>query len=138
MELIQMAREMGKEIQKSEVYKKLVEAKEKNDSDAELQDLIGQFNLKRITINNQINDNQKHDEDEMRRLDNELKDIYRKILANENMAAYNDSQNADGRSDESDQHDFNVQRQWRRPANLPQQAGNGGCSGSCASCSGCH
>ena len=45
MELIQMAREMGKEIQKSEVYKKLVEAKEKNDSDAELQDLIGQYGV---------------------------------------------------------------------------------------------
>ena len=32
MDLIKMAREMGKEIQQSEVYKNLVAAKEKNDS----------------------------------------------------------------------------------------------------------
>ena len=50
--------------------------------------------MKRIAINNQINDNQKHDEDEMRKLDSELKEIYNKILTNENMAAYNDAKNA--------------------------------------------
>ncbi len=138
MELIQMAREMGKEIQKSEVYKKLVEAKEKNDSDAELQDLIGQFNLKRITINNQINDNQKHDEDEMRRLDNELKDIYRKILANENMAAYNDAKNAmdDLMNQISTILMYSVNGE--DPQTCPSRQETTGCSGSCASCSGCH
>lgn len=137
MELIQMAREMGKEIQKSEVYKKLVEAKEKNDSDAELQDLIGQFNLKRITINNQINDNQKHDEDEMRRLDNELKDIYRKILANENMAAYNDAKNAmdDLMNQISTILMYSVNGE--DPQTCPSRQEAAGCSGSCASCSGC-
>ena len=138
MELIQMAREMGKEIQKSEVYKRLVEAKEKNDNDAELQDLIGRFNLKRLTINNQINDNQKHDEDEMRRLDSELKEIYHEILANENMAAYNDAKNAmdDLMNQISTILMYSVNGE--DPQTCPSRQETAGCSGSCASCSGCH
>lgn len=138
MDLVQMAREMGKEIQRSEVYQKLVIAKEKNDNDAELQDLIGQFNLKRISINNQINDNQKHDEEEMRRLDNELKEIYYRILSNENMAAYNEAKNAmdDLMNQISTVLMYSVNGE--DPETCPCKQETSGCSGSCSSCSGCH
>ena len=44
MDIIKMAREMGKEIQKSEIYANLNAAKKNNDEDEQLQDLIGQFN----------------------------------------------------------------------------------------------
>ncbi len=138
MDLIKMAREMGKAIQQSEVYKNLMIAKEKNDKDAELQDLIGQFNLKRITINNQINDNQKHDEDEMRRLDSELKAIYHQILTNENMVAYNNAKNAmdDLMNQISTVLMYSVNGE--DPETCPCKEETSGCSGSCSSCSGCH
>ncbi len=137
MDLVQMAREMGKEIQKSELYKNLVAAKDKNDSDAELQDLIGQFNLKRLSINAQINDNKKHDEDEMRRMDAELKEIYNKIIHNENMAAYNDAKNAmdDLMNQISTVLMYSVNGE--DPETCPSRQASG-CSGSCESCAGCH
>lgn len=137
MEIVKMARELGKEIQKSELYRKLVAAKEKNDNDTELQDLIGQFNLKRLAINSQINDNQKHDEDEMRRLDSELKEIYGKILHNENMIAYNDAKNAmdDLMNQISTILMYSVNGE--DPETCPSKQETG-CSGSCSSCSGCH
>ncbi|MDD6236961.1 MAG: YlbF family regulator [Clostridiales bacterium] len=137
MDIIQMAREMGKEIQKSEIYANLNAAKKNNDEDEELQDLIGQFNLKRITINNQINDNQKHDEDEMRRLDSELKEIYNKIITNKNMAAYNDAKNA--MDDLMNQVSTILMHcvNGADPETCPSKQ-ESGCSGSCSSCSGCH
>ena len=137
MELLTMARELGKEIQKSETYKKMIAAKDKNDADQELQDLIGEFNLKRISINNQINDNQKHDEEEMRRLDSELKEVYHKILGNENMVAYNEAKNAmdDIMNQISTILMYSVNGE--DPETCPSKQDTG-CSGSCASCSGCH
>ena len=137
MELLAMARELGKEIQKSEAYQALIEAKSKNDADQELQDLIGEFNLKRIAINTQINDNKKHDEDEMRRLDSELKEVYQKILHNENMAAYNEAKNAmdDIMNQISTILMYSVNGE--DPETCPSKQDTG-CSGSCATCSGCH
>ena len=46
--IIEKTRELAKLIQADPAYKNLVEAREKNDNDAELQDLIGKFKLKRI------------------------------------------------------------------------------------------
>ena len=46
MKLIEMAREMGKEIQESAEYKRLREAQTACDNDSALQDGIGKFNLK--------------------------------------------------------------------------------------------
>ena len=62
MALTDLARQMGKEIQASEEYKNLNAAKEANDNDAELQDLIGKFNLKRIEINTAMSAEKKDEE----------------------------------------------------------------------------
>ena len=47
MDAIKAARELGKAIQNDERYKAYIEAKKANDADDELQQLIGEFNLKR-------------------------------------------------------------------------------------------
>ena len=47
MDVIKAARELGRAIQNDERYKGYMEAKLENDKDEALQQLIGEFNLKR-------------------------------------------------------------------------------------------
>ena len=53
MDIIELARQIGKEIQQDERYLNLQKAEKSSDSDQQLQDLIGDFNLKRMAINNE-------------------------------------------------------------------------------------
>ena len=53
MDIISQARALGEAIQKEESYIKLHEVQKKADADTELQNLIGEFNLKRMSINNE-------------------------------------------------------------------------------------
>ena len=52
MDIIEKARELGRLIQEEDSYKKLQDAQKNADADMELQRLIGEFNLKRMSINN--------------------------------------------------------------------------------------
>lgn len=53
MDIIEKARELGRLIQEEDSYKKLQDAQKNADADMELQRLIGEFNLKRMSINNE-------------------------------------------------------------------------------------
>ena len=55
MDLIQLARDLGTAIQEDEAYITLQMAKTANDNDKDLQDAIGEFNLKRIAISEEMN-----------------------------------------------------------------------------------
>lgn len=61
MDMIQMAREIGKEIQKDPSYISVKAAEQACDEDKELQELIASFNMKRMTLNQEAN---KADKDE--------------------------------------------------------------------------
>ena len=54
MDIIEAARQLGAAIQADERFVKLVETRRVNDADAELQELIGQFNTARMTIDNEL------------------------------------------------------------------------------------
>ncbi len=51
MDIIEQARELGRQIQKDDRYLKVQIAQQNSDNDKELQSLIGEFNLKRMNIN---------------------------------------------------------------------------------------
>ena len=51
MDIIEQARELGRQIQKDDRYLKVQIAQQNSDNDKELQALIGEFNLKRMNIN---------------------------------------------------------------------------------------
>lgn len=55
MEVIEKARELGLAIMEDERCKRLQTAKAANDSDMELQKIIGEFNLKRLQLDNEFN-----------------------------------------------------------------------------------
>ncbi len=134
MNLIKQAREMGKMIQASEEYKRLQAAKEKNDNDTELQDLIGQFNLKRMELNNQLAKSDKDDE-KLEKLNHEMRDLYQKVMTNQNMAEYEQAKNE-------------MDMLMNQVNTILVMCVNGedpdtcdpapSCTGSCSTCGGCH
>lgn len=87
MDTIKAARELGKAIQSDARYKKFIETKEKNDSDTELQELIGGFNLKRQNLQLEATKADR-DQEKIRELNADIQATYAQIMQNENMAFY--------------------------------------------------
>ena len=133
MDIIKMTRELGKAIQQDERYVAYTLAKTANDNDAELQTLIGDFNLKRMNINAEMSGGEENS-DRLKKFNEELKEIYSKIMANDNMAAFNTAQSA-------------LEQLISDVNQIISMCANGedpdtcqishGCSGSCATCGGC-
>ena len=133
MDVIAMARQLGKALQQDEGYLRLMVAQQQNDADETLQALIGKFNLARINLNTELN---KTDKDQARvtALNEEVRAVYGQIMDNENMAAYNKA-----KTEFDDTVDFVMQilrgSNNREDPDLIEK--KSGCSGSCSSCSGC-
>lgn len=136
MDIIELARELGKAIQQEQAFINMRVACQQSDEDEELQNMIGEFNLKRMAINNEV---QKEDrsEETLKKYNDELRAIYAEIMQNPHMAVYNEAKN---------ELDALVQR----VTNIITMSADGedpdscdcdscGCTGSCASCGGgCH
>ena len=135
MDIITKARELGKAIQQEESYIKLQEVQKKADADTELQNLIGEFNLKRMSINNEASKTDR-DQDKLTQLNNEMREVYSKIMSNENMMAYNEAKEA---FDAVASRVLAIIQQSAEGAD-PETAdlSQSSCSGSCESCGGCH
>ena len=93
MDMIAMARELGKTIQQDERYLALQIARQNSDNDEALQDMIGEFNLKRMAINNEAG-KENRDESKLQELNAELRHVYAEIMKNPNMTAYNQAKEA--------------------------------------------
>ncbi len=133
MDIIEMAREIGKKLQQEESYKKLHNAQTAADSDVNLQELIGEFNLKRIAINNEAS-KKDNDSEKLQALNSEMRAVYSRIMQNENMIAYNEAK------EEFDAVFNRVNAIIQNSANGedPETTDfNAGCSGSCSTCGGC-
>ncbi len=134
MDVIAIARELGKAVQQDERYIKMMAQQQANDEDTVLQQLIGEFNLKRVALNTEINKTDK-DQEKVNALNSEIKEIYGKIMANENMQSYNEA-----KAELDSLMDFVLQIlrgsvNGEDPELIQQQSE---CSGSCSSCAGCH
>ena len=92
MDIIELARELGKKIQEDDRFIAMHVASQQCNADEALQNMIGEFNLKRMAINNEA---QKEDrsEETLRTLNDELRAVYAEIMQNPNMAAYNNAKN---------------------------------------------
>lgn len=93
MDMIEMARDLGRALQQDERYTAFNAAREASDVDEELQALIGEFNLKRMAINNEAQKEEQNQE-KLEQLNNELRSAYGRIMANENMVRYNETKQA--------------------------------------------
>jgi cell fate (sporulation/competence/biofilm development) regulator YlbF (YheA/YmcA/DUF963 family) len=82
MDTTKAARELGKVIQKDERYSLYHKAKQLNDADTTLQDLIGEFNLLRQELTALAGSD---DQEKINALNTEAQAAYAKIMDNENM-----------------------------------------------------
>ncbi|MCM1226090.1 MAG: YlbF family regulator [Clostridium sp.] len=135
MDVVSMARELGKLIQQDERYGAYVKAKELNDKDEELQRLIHEFEAKRYELNMEMSKTDK-DADKLKELDGVIKNVYGEIMVNPSMAAFNKAKNAmDGMLAEIN-NVITASANGEDPETCPSQPS--GCSGSCSTCGGCH
>ena len=133
MDIIEKTRELGKMIQEETSYIKLKAAERDADADQELQNLIQEFNLKRLSINNETQKAEK-DEKKIKELNDEMQKVYAEIFSNKHMIDYNEAKQ------EFDQVITRVMTilqncsQGEDPETTDYTAS---CSGSCATCGGC-
>lgn len=138
MKTIEIARQLGTAIQQSATYKKLEVAKIANDNDEKLQNLIGEFNLKRVAINELITKQDENNNEKVTALDTEMKEIYNEIMTNLNMIEYNKARN------EIDvmMNEINTilmkSVNGEDPETCSSEQESACNSGGCSSCSGCH
>lgn len=136
MDIIEAARNLGAAIQQDERYKKYIEAKKANDADEELQELIGEFNLARMSVDNEFQKEEAdRDGEKIKEFNTTIRKLYGKIMCNDTMMAFNKAKA-----------DFEAVMQ--RVNGIIELATEGedpetcepesGCTGSCATCGGCH
>jgi cell fate (sporulation/competence/biofilm development) regulator YlbF (YheA/YmcA/DUF963 family) len=133
MGVVEKARELGQAIMDDERCKRLQNAKAANDADAGLQDLIGEFNLKKLQLNNEFNKEQeKQSKEKIEQFQNDMKEIYGKIMATESMREYADAKKE---MDELVGH-INSIIQMSISGEVDE---GGSCGGNCSACGGgCH
>lgn len=130
MDVIEKARELGKMLMEDERCKRMQVAKAANNEDRELQAMIGEFNLLRIQLNNELSKNPP-DKEKCKKYELSMKELYPKIMANKSMAEYNEAKKA---VDELVGH-INSIVQLSISGEVDSDTG---CSGQCAGCAGCH
>lgn len=134
MDLIALTRQLGHAIQEEKAYKDLRTAQTAADNDKELQDLIGEFNLKRMAINNEAC-KEERDEEKLRSLNEEMRASYTKIMQNENMIAYNDAKTA---LDTLMQRVMAIITQSAEGEDPDTTDFSPSCTHDCSTCGGCH
>lgn len=137
MKVIEKARELGVLIQQDERYSAYYAAKEVNDKDENLQNMINEFNMKRMQLNAEVSKEEKNEE-RLSELDDAIKSLYGTIMANENMIRYNKA-----KSDmDSLLNQINMiitySANGEDPLTCPCEEVSVNCGGDCSACSGCH
>ncbi len=134
MDVIKAVRELGKAIQKDERFIRYAKAKLANDSDTELQAAIGEFNITRMELDRELNDDNK-DEVKVAELNEKLRGVYAKIMAAPAMVEYNTAKvEVDAMVGE-----INTIISKCLDGEDPETCeSTSSCTGSCSTCGGCH
>jgi cell fate (sporulation/competence/biofilm development) regulator YlbF (YheA/YmcA/DUF963 family) len=135
MDIIQMTRELGKAIQADDRYIAYNLAKQANDEDEQLQNLIGAFNLKRMELNMEMGKPDK-DTEKVAELDALIKSLYKQIMENPKMMVFTAAKEGMDSLLAQVNHIITMSANGEDP----ETCGTGeiSCSGNCGSCSGCH
>lgn len=133
MDIITIARDLGKAIQQDERFIRMVSAQQVADEDIELQENIRSFNEKRVTINAEVGKQDK-DMEKITALNKEVNVIYSEIMSNANMINYTDA-----KKELDDAVEFVIQIlrgsiAGQDPDKIEKQEA---CGGDCSGCSGC-
>lgn len=135
MGILEASRKLGEEIQKDERFIAYAKAKLANDKDEQLQKDIGEFNIVRMNLDQEMAKDEK-DEAKVNELNSELRAIYSRIMSGKAMLEYNTAK-AGLDSLLNDVNSIIVQcAEGADPGTVEPETHE--CTGSCASCGGCH
>ena len=134
MDIIEMARQLGAAIQQSDEYTAYNVAKNAADNDQLLQQMIGEFNLKKLSLSAEV---QKEDKDQQKlaALNEEVRAIYGRIMSHPTRAAYNTTKEELDRVLNFIQQIIVYSANGEDPATIQEETS---CGGDCSGCSGCH
>lgn len=135
MTVLEAVRNLGEAIQADERFLRYAKAKLANDKNSELQDLIGQFNVIRMNLDEIMSD-ENRDETKVQEMNEELRKVYLDIMSKDSMVEYNASKvDLDGML--NDVNSVIMQCvEGADPKTVEPEVHS--CSGSCESCGGCH
>ena len=122
MDCIDLFKRAAMALQTDPRYVILDQARKANDKDEELQNLIGEFNLARMDLNNEIGKNER-DDARIAELNEKVNSLYGQIMGNEGMVAYNEAI-------------INTAMNGGDPMTVQEPSAS--CTGSCSTCGGCH
>ncbi|MBQ4105511.1 MAG: YlbF family regulator [Clostridia bacterium] len=133
MDIIELSRELGRKIQQEESYIALQEANKAVEADEALQELIGEFNLLKLQLNEKLTAAER-DEEQIKELNTKMRTLYADIMVNPAMIKLNESKNT---------FDGVMQRVFAIVSNSangedPNTTDYQACTGSCSTCGGCH
>lgn len=135
MDIIKLTRELGKAIQADSRYVEMQLARQASDEDQWLQEAIGEFNLKRMAISNEAAKPDRDDET-MQRLNKEFREVYTRIMQNENMVRYNAAKTEFDAMFQRVTGILGLCAEGDNPDTCDYDAAS--CGGDCSSCAGCH
>lgn len=134
MDIIEMTRELGKALQNDDRFVAYTLAKQANDEDAELQELLKKFDELRAALSKEFGKGDEGDQETIQKTDAELKACYKSIMSNKNMAVFQSAQSA-------------LETLVNNMTQIITMCANGsdpetcepskGCTGSCSTCGGC-
>ena len=132
--IIEKTRELGAMIQDSDEFAAFLLAKTAADKNEELQDLLGQFNLRKVDLNRAITSEEK-DKDKIAELNKEVKNLYEKIISNPLMLAYTTTKTELDKTVRFVQQIILGSAAGENPFEIEEEES---CGGDCSSCGGCH
>jgi cell fate (sporulation/competence/biofilm development) regulator YlbF (YheA/YmcA/DUF963 family) len=131
--VIELTRQLGTALQADERYIRYSLAREKNEEDNVLQDLVGQFNILRMQLNEEIHKEPK-DNDKIKDLNEKLGKKYEECMDNESMKEFSAA-----KADLDDLiNQVNGLISMFVEGADPATCEPASCGGDCASCGGCH
>lgn len=133
MDIIELTRTLGAEIQKTEEYKRFMETKEANDKNEELQKQIGDFNLLKMQLDSEHEKSEK-DEAKILEINEKIVALYNTIVSSKAMTDFND---AYAKYKELTDKISNILLMCENGED-PKTCEPSACSGNCSSCGGCH
>lgn len=134
-QILDLAKQLGHAIQQDERFAKMQMAQAQADDDAALQELIGEFNLKRMALNGESSKPEaEQDAEKIKQLNEELREVYGRVMANESMVAFNVARTEMDKILNAVRTIVNMAAQGLNPDDYDEHQ----CGGNCSSCGGCH
>lgn len=135
MDCIELFKRAAMALQTDPRYLALEQARRMSDSDEELQNMIGEFNLARMDLNNEIGKDDRNDA-RIAELNDKVNDLYSQIMNDENMLAYNEAKRDCEALVNYIDAIINTAMNGGDPMTVSEPSGS--CTGSCSTCGGCH